>query len=211
MSGLLRFSRAIDAMNTWLGRTIAWAILVAVLISAINAIVRKAFGVSSNTWLELQWILFGAVFLLCSPWTFLSNEHIRIDVVSSMLSKKVRNWIDVIGHAFFLIPICLVLMYTGWPFFWRSLLQNEQSNNAGGLPQYPSKLFVPLCFTILLVQGISELIKRVAIMRGELEDVSGGGHHEAAEAEAARLRDALAEEAEAKAAAQAALISGKST
>ncbi len=211
MSGLLRFSRAIDAMNTWLGRTIAWAILVAVLISAINAIVRKAFGISSNTWLELQWILFGAVFLLCSPWTFLSNEHIRIDVVSSMLSKKVRNWIDVIGHAFFLIPICLVLMYTGWPFFWRSLLQNEQSNNAGGLPQYPSKLFVPLCFTILLVQGISELIKRVAIMRGELEDVSGGGHHEAAEAEAARLRDALAEEAEAKAAAQAALISGKST
>ena len=211
MSGLLRFSRAIDAMNTWLGRTVAWAIFIAVIISAVNAIVRKAFGVSSNTWLELQWILFGAVFLLCSPWTFLSNEHIRIDVVSSMLSKKVRNWIDVIGHAFFLIPICLVLMYTGWPFFWRSLLQNEQSNNAGGLPQYPSKLFVPLCFTILFVQGISELIKRVAIMRGELEDVSGGGHHEAAEAEAARLREALAAEADAKAAAQAALISGKST
>ena len=210
MGGLLRFSRAIDAMNTWLGRTVAWAILIAVIISAVNAIVRKAFGVSSNTWLELQWILFGAVFLLCAPWTFLSNEHIRIDVVSSMLSKKVRNWIDVIGHAFFLIPICLVLMYTGWPFFWRSLLQGEQSSNAGGLPQYPSKFFVPLCFTILLVQAISELIKRVAIMRGELADVSGGGHHEAAEAEAARLRDALAEEAEAKAAAQAALLSGKS-
>ncbi len=211
MGGLLRFSRAIDAMNTWLGRTVAWAILIAVIISAVNAVVRKAFGVSSNTWLELQWILFGAVFLLCAPWTFLSNEHIRIDVVSSMLSKKVRNWIDVIGHAFFLIPICLVLMYTGWPFFWRSLMQGEQSSNAGGLPQYPSKLFVPLCFTILLVQGVSELIKRVAIMRGELADVSGGGHHEAAEAEAARLRDALAEEAEAKAAAQAALISGKTT
>jgi TRAP-type mannitol/chloroaromatic compound transport system permease small subunit len=210
MNGLLRFSRGIDAMNTWLGRTVAWAILVAVIISAVNAIVRKAFGISSNTWLELQWILFGAVFLLCSPWTFLSNEHIRIDVVSSMLSKKVRNWIDVIGHTFFVMPICLVLMYTGWPFFWRSLMQNEQSTNAGGLPQYPSKLFVPLCFTILLVQAVSELIKRVAIMRGELEDVSGGGHHEAAEAEAARLRDALAAEAEAKAAAQAALISGKS-
>ncbi len=210
MGGLLRLSRAIDAMNTWIGRNVAWAILAAVIISAVNAVVRKAFGVSSNVWLELQWVLFGAVFLLCSPWTFLSNEHIRIDVVSSMLSKRTRNVIDVIGHTFFVLPICIVLMYTGWPFFWRSLMQNEQSSNAGGLPQYPSKLFVPLCFTILLVQGISELIKRIAIMQGKLEDVSGGGHHEAAEAEAARLREALAAEAEAKAAAQAAQLSGKS-
>jgi TRAP-type mannitol/chloroaromatic compound transport system permease small subunit len=209
MGGLLRISRGIDAMNTFIGRTVAWAILVAVIISALNAVIRKVIGTSSNTWLELQWILFGAVFLLCSPWTFLSNEHIRIDVVSSMLSKRTRNIIDVIGHIFFVIPICLVMMYTAWPFFVRSLLQNEQSNNAGGLPQYPSKFFVPLCFTILLVQGISELIKRIAIMQGRLEDVSGGGHHEAAEAEAARLREALAEEAEAKAAAQAALA-GKS-
>jgi TRAP-type mannitol/chloroaromatic compound transport system permease small subunit len=204
MGGLLRISRAIDAFNTWIGRYVAWAILAAVVISAANAIIRKVFGVSSNVWLELQWILFGAVFLLCSPWTLLSNEHIRIDVVSSMLPKWVRNWIDVIGHLFFLIPISIVMMWTAWPFFWRSLMQNEQSTNAGGLPQYPSKLFVPLCFSILFIQGISELIKRVAIMRGELEDVSGGGHHEAAEAEAARLREALAAEAEAKAAAQAA-------
>jgi TRAP-type mannitol/chloroaromatic compound transport system permease small subunit len=209
MGALLRFSRAIDAMNSWIGRYVAWAILAAVIISAVNAIVRKVIGTSSNTWLELQWILFGAVFLLCSPWTFLSNEHIRIDVVSSMLKKRTRNIIDVIGHAFFVIPICLVMMYTGWPFFWRSLMQNEQSNNAGGLPQYPSKLFVPLCFTILLVQGISELIKRIAIMQGRLEDVSGGGHHEAAEAEAARLREALAEEADAKARAQVAATAGK--
>lgn len=203
MGGLLRISRAIDALNTWLGRYIAWAILLAVIISAVNAIVRKVVGTSSNVWLELQWILFGAVFLLCSPWTLLSNEHIRIDVVSSLLPKSVRNWIDVIGHVLFLIPIGLVMMWTGWPFFFRSLLQNEQSNNAGGLPQYPSKLFVPLCFTLLFIQGISELIKRVAIMRGELADVSGGGHHEAAEAEAARLRDALAAEADAIALAQA--------
>jgi TRAP-type mannitol/chloroaromatic compound transport system permease small subunit len=209
MGGLLRMSRGIDAMNSFIGRYVAWAILAAVIISALNAVIRKVTGYSSNTWLELQWILFGAVFLLCSPWTFLSNEHIRIDVVSSMLSKRTRNIIDVIGHTFFVIPICLVMMYTAWPFFWRSLMQNEQSNNAGGLPQYPSKLFVPLCFTILLVQGISELIKRIAIMQGRLEDVSGGGHHEAAEAEAARLRDALAAEAEAKAAAQAAQISGQ--
>ena len=210
MGGLLKFSRAIDAMNTWLGKNIAWAIFIAVLISAANAVVRKVTGYSSNTWLELQWILFGAVFLLCSPWTLLSNEHIRIDVVSSMLPKSVRNWIDVIGHLFFLIPISVVMMWTGWPFFYRSFLQNEQSNNAGGLPQYPSKLFVPLCFTLLFIQGLSELIKRVAIMRGELADVSGGGHQESAEAEAARLRDALAEEAEAKARAQAAQMVGKS-
>jgi TRAP-type mannitol/chloroaromatic compound transport system permease small subunit len=211
MGGLLKFSRAIDAMNTWLGKNIAWAIFIAVLISAVNAVVRKVTGYSSNTWLELQWILFGAVFLLCSPWTLLSNEHIRIDVVSSMLSKRVRNWIDVIGHLFFLIPISLVMMWTAWPFFYRSLMQNEQSLNAGGLPQYPSKLFVPLCFTMLFIQGLSELIKRVAIMRGELADVSGGGHHESAEAEASRLREALAEEAEAKARAQAAQMAGKSS
>ena len=209
MGGLLEVSRRIDAVMTWLGKNIAWAIFLAVVISAVNAIVRKVLGTSSNIWLELQWILFGAVFLLCSPWTLLSNEHIRIDVVSSLLPKSVRNWIDVIGHLFFLIPIGLVLMWTGWPFFWRSLMQNEQSLNAGGLPQYPSKLFVPLCFTMLFIQGISELIKRVAIMRGELEDVSGGGHHEAAEAEAARLRDSLAEEAEAKARAQAEQMAGK--
>ena len=209
MGGLLKFSRGIDAMNTWLGRNIAWAIFLAVLISAANAIVRKVLGTSSNVWLELQWILFGAVFLLCSPWTLLSNEHIRIDVVSSLLPKSARNWIDVIGHVFFLIPIGLVMMWTGWPFFWRSLMQNEQSNNAGGLPQYPSKLFVPLCFTLLFIQGLSELIKRVAIMRGELADVSGGGHLESAEAEAARLREALAEEAEAKARAQAQQAAGR--
>ena len=209
MDGLLKFSRAIDAVNTRIGRYVAWAILAAVIISTLNAIVRKVLGISSNTWLELQWILFGAVFLLCSPWTLLSNEHIRIDVVSSMLPKRARNWIDVIGHAFFLIPITLVLMWTGWQFFWRSLMQNEQSNNAGGLPQYPSKMFVPLCFTILFIQGISELIKRVAIMRGRLDDVSGGGHHEAAEA--ARLREALAAEAEARAQAQAALAGGNAS
>lgn len=203
MDGLIKLSRTIDAATTRLGRIVAWAIFLAVVISTLNAIVRKLFGYSTNSFLEMQWILFGAVFLLCSPWTLLSNEHIRIDVVSSMLPKSVRNWIDVIGHLFFLIPISIVLMWTGWPFFFRSLAQNEQSNNAGGLPQYPAKMLVPLCFTILFVQGISELIKRVAIMRGKLDDVSGGGHQELAEAEAARLREALAAEAEARAQAQA--------
>jgi TRAP-type mannitol/chloroaromatic compound transport system permease small subunit len=195
MQGLLGVSRAIDAINTRVGRWVAWAILAAVLISAANAIIRKVFDTSSNAWLEMQWVLFGAVFLLCAPWTLLSNEHIRIDVVSSLLSRRVRNWIDVIGHALFLLPMTLVMMWYCWPFFVRSLLQNEQSTNAGGLPLYPAKFLVPLGFTLLMLQAISELIKRVAIMRGQLEDVSGGGHHEAAEAEAARLKAALEAEA----------------
>jgi TRAP-type mannitol/chloroaromatic compound transport system permease small subunit len=197
---LLRFSRAVDALSTRLGQVIAWGLLAAILVSAVNATVRKVFNTSSNSWLEIQWILFGAVFLLCSAWTLLSNEHIRIDIVNNMLPKRVRDLIDVFGHLFFLIPMTLVLAYLGWPFFWRSLLQNEQSTNAGGLPVYPSKFLIPLAFTLLLVQGLSELIKRIAIMRGQLEDtVSGGGHHAAAEAEAERLLQVAREEAEKRA------------
>jgi TRAP-type mannitol/chloroaromatic compound transport system permease small subunit len=196
LKGLLKFSRAIDAFNTYVGRLVAWAILAAVLVSAANATVRKVFNTSSNSWLEIQWVLFGAVFLLCAAWTLLSNEHIRIDIVNNALPKRVRDWIDVFGHLFFLIPMAFVMFYLGWPFFWRSLLQNEQSTNAGGLPVYPSKFLIPLAFTFLLVQGFSELIKRIAIIRGELEDtVSGGGHHAAAEAEAQRVIEAAQEEA----------------
>ncbi|HEY1243934.1 MAG TPA: TRAP transporter small permease subunit [Hyphomicrobiaceae bacterium] len=197
MKKLLRFSRAVDAFNTSIGRWVAWALLAAILVSAVNATVRKVFNTSSNSWLEIQWILFGAVFLLCSAWALLSNEHIRIDIVNNMLPKQVRNWIDVFGHVFFLIPVTLVVAWLGWPFFWRSLMQNEQSTNAGGLPVYPSKFLIPLAFTFLAFQGFSELIKRIAIIRGDLQDtVSGGGHHAAAEAEAERLLQAAQEEAE---------------
>lgn len=179
---------------------VAWAILIAVLVSAVNAIVRKVFNTSSNSWLELQWVLFGLVFLLCAPWTLLSNEHIRIDIVNSFFPKRVRDWIDVFGHLFFLIPMAALIVYLGWPYFWLSLMQDEQSTNAGGLPVYPSKLLVPLGFTLLLVQGFSELIKRIAIIKGDLQDtVSGGGHHTAAEAEAERLVQAIKEEAEQRA------------
>lgn len=198
----LALSQSIDRFNTWIGRNVAWMILLAVLISAANAVVRKVFNTSSNSWLEIQWILFGAVFLLCAPWTLLVNEHIRIDIINSLLSKRVRNWIDVIGHWFFIVPICLVMLYTGVPFFYRSLMQNEQSTNAGGLPVYPAKFLVPLAFLLLLAQGISELIKRRAIMKGMLEDTStGGGHLAAAEAEAERLVATLAEAADRHAAA----------
>ena len=117
MKGLLKFSRAVDAFNTYVGRIVAWAILVAVLVSAANAIVRKVFNTSSNSWLEILWVLFGAVFLLCSAWTLLSNEHIRIDIVNNAFPKRVRDWIDVFGHLFFLIPMAFVMFYLGWPFF----------------------------------------------------------------------------------------------
>ncbi|KAB2915313.1 MAG: TRAP transporter small permease subunit [Hyphomicrobiaceae bacterium] len=194
MKGLLKISRAIDGFNGWIGRMVAWAVLAAVLVSTANAIVRKVFDTSSNAWLEIQWILFGAVFLLCSAWTLIANEHIRIDIVNSLLPKAVRNWIDVFGHIFFLFPVCLVMALTSWPFFVRSLLQNEQSTNAGGLPVYPPKLLIPLAFTFLAIQAFSELIKRVAIMRGDLADTaSGGGQHAAAEAEAERLLQAARE------------------
>ena len=197
MGRLLGFSRAIDRFNTRIGHVVAWAILIAVVVSAVNAIIRKVFNASSNSWLELQWILFGAVFLLCAPWTLLSNEHIRIDIVNNALPKRVRDWIDVLGHLLFLLPVTVVIAWLGWPFFWLSLMQDEQSTNAGGLPVYPSKFLIPLGFTLLFVQGISELIKRIAIIRGDLADtVSGGGHHAAAEAEAERVIQAAKAEAE---------------
>jgi len=170
LQSLLKISRGIDAFTRWLGKRLAWLILVAVIVSALNAAVRKTFDVSSNSWLELQWVLFSIVFLLCSSWTLLDNEHIRIDIVNNLLPKQVRNSIDVIGHAFFLIPLCIVMIITGGPFFMRSVEINEQSGNAGGLPQWPAKSLIIIGFTMLLVQGMSELIKRIAVMRGLIPD-----------------------------------------
>jgi TRAP-type mannitol/chloroaromatic compound transport system permease small subunit len=170
LQSLLTMSRGIDAFTRWLGKRLAWLILVAVVVSALNAIVRKSFDTSSNSWLELQWVLFSIVFLLCSSWTLLDNEHIRIDIINNMLPKQVRNSIDVIGHAFFLIPLTIVMIITGGPFFMRSVEINEQSGNAGGLPQWPAKSLIIIGFTLLLVQGISELIKRIAVMRGLIPD-----------------------------------------
>ncbi len=188
MQTLLSISKTIDQVNTRLGKLIAWLIFVAVAVSTVNALIRKIFDMSSNSWLELQWVLFGFVFLLCSPWTLLSNEHIRIDVISSKLPKRARDWIDIVGHVAFLLPFALVMILTSGPFALRSILGNEQSGNAGGLPQWPAKTLIFVGFIVLFVQGVSELIKRVAIMRGELEDTtSGGGHHASAEAEAQRL------------------------
>jgi TRAP-type mannitol/chloroaromatic compound transport system permease small subunit len=170
LQSLQKLSRGIDAFTKWVGKRLAWLILVAVIVSALNATVRKIFDTSSNSWLELQWVLFSIVFLLCSSWTLLDNEHIRIDIVNNLLPKQVRSSIDVIGHAFFLIPLCIVMIITGGPFFMRSFEINEQSGNAGGLPQWPAKSLIIIGFTMLLVQGISELIKRIAVMRGLIPD-----------------------------------------
>ena len=170
VKALLPVSRAIDAVNTWLGKYLAWLILAAVIVSAANATIRKIFDISSNSWLELQWVLFSIVFLLCSPWTLLANEHIRIDIVNNLLPKRVRNWIEVVGHSFFLMPFCVIMVVTGIPFFVRSIETNEQSGNAGGLPVWPTKSLIMIGFTLLLIQAVSELIKRIAVMRGHIPD-----------------------------------------
>jgi TRAP-type mannitol/chloroaromatic compound transport system permease small subunit len=183
-------SRGIDAFTRWTGKRLSWLILLAVVVSALNAIVRKSFDTSSNSWLELQWVLFSVVFLLCSPWTLLDNEHIRIDIVNNLLPKQVRNSIDVIGHAFFLMPLTIVMIITGVPFFLRSFEINEQSGNAGGLPQWPAKSLIMLGFAFLLVQGISELIKRIAVMRGIIPDPHASQVH-ALEAEVEHLVEAI--------------------
>jgi TRAP-type mannitol/chloroaromatic compound transport system permease small subunit len=190
LKALLPAARLIDSANTWIGKRLAWLILAAVIVSAVNASVRKILDTSSNSWLELQWVLFSVVFLLCSPWTLLSNEHIRIDIVNNLLPNRVRDLIDIIGHAFFLLPLTVVMVLTGVPFFVRSYEINEQSGNAGGLPQWPTKALLMIGFGLLLIQGISELIKRIAIMRGLIADPHAAQVH-ALEAEVEHIVEAI--------------------
>ena len=187
MTALLAISATIDRFSTRIGKSMAWLIFIAILVSTVNALIRKLFNESSNSWLELQWILFGVVFLLCSPWTLLSNEHIRIDIVNSRLPASWQNWIELIGHVFFLLPFTLVMVITSTPFAFRSIIGNEQSNNAGGLPQWPAKTLLLIGFIALLIQAISEIIKRVAIIRGDIANDKLDGPQTATEAEAERL------------------------
>ena len=190
LKALLPSTRVVDAFNTWLGKRLAWLVLAAVIVSAANATIRKVFDTSSNSWLELQWVLFSIVFLLCSPWTLLANEHIRIDIVNNLLPKRVRDSIDVIGHAFFLLPLTFIMIVTGIPFFIRSYEINEQSGNAGGLPQWPSKALIMIAFALLLIQGLSELIKRIAVMRDLIPDPHATQVH-ALEAEVEHIVEAI--------------------
>jgi TRAP-type mannitol/chloroaromatic compound transport system permease small subunit len=170
MKGLLALSRAIDALNERIGRLVYWLVLIMVLVSAGNATSRYALSISSNAWLELQWYLFAAVFLLCAGYTLLHNEHIRIDVVSSRLSRRTQIWIDVFGTLFFLLPMSLYIMWASWPAFMNAWTSGEVSGNAGGLIRWPARVLVPIGFFLLSLQGISELIKRIAYLRGLIPD-----------------------------------------
>ena len=190
MTGLLALSRRIDALNVLVGRIACWTIFVAILVSSVNAVVRKVLGVSSNAWLELQWYLFGAVFMLCAPWTLQLNEHIRIDIVASKFSKRVGNIVEVFCIVFFLLLFCALMVWLSVPFVWGSLVSGEASVNAGGLILWPAKAIILAGFALLFLQGVSELIKRIAIMRGDLEDTGAGAAHEA---EAERILHELAE------------------
>jgi TRAP-type mannitol/chloroaromatic compound transport system permease small subunit len=193
MRALLKVSRAIDWLNAQVGRWVIWLILGSTVISGINASVRKAFNVSSNAYLEVQWYLFAAAFLLASGYTLLNGEHVKIDVLYGRLATRTRMWIDVFGFAFFLTPMCLVVLFFGVPFFLQGFHSGEMSSNAGGLIRWPVYLMMPLGFALLLLQGWSELIKRVAFLRGLIPDPTLKVRAKSAEEELAEEIRRLAE------------------
>lgn len=170
MDALLGLSRAIDALTSRVGRAITWLVLAAVAISAVNAVVRKAFNYSSNAFLEVQWYLFAAVFLICAAWTLQANEHIRIDVVYGRFSRRTQILIDLFGTLFFLLPACLLVLYESTPWALRAIRSGELSPSAGGLILWPAKVLVPIGFVLLLLQGVSEFIKRIAFLKGLAPD-----------------------------------------
>ena len=170
MKALLALSRLIDALNEHVGRLAYWLILVAVLVSAGNATIRYAFNMSSNAWLEIQWYLFSGVFLLCAGYTLLHNQHVRIDVIAGRLSRRAQAWIDVFGTLFFLLPMALLILWLSWPVFVDAYQHNEVSTNAGGLTVWPARLLLPVGFFLLILQGLSELIKRIAFLCGLIPD-----------------------------------------
>jgi len=170
MTFLLKVSRAIDALNARIGRALIWLVLIMVLVSAGNAVSRYLLNQSSNAWLELQWYLFSIVFLVCAGYTLLNDEHIRIDVISSHLSRRAQIWIDIFGTVFFLLPMSILIMWLSWPVFVNAWVSGEISSNAGGLIRWPVRLLVPLGFFLLSLQGVSELIKRIAWLRRLIPD-----------------------------------------
>lgn len=192
MNSLLKVSGLVDAMSERVGRLIIWLVLAAVLISAGNAILRKAFSMGSNALLEMQWYLFSAVFLLGAGHAFLKNAHVRIDFLSDRLSAKARNWIDIAGIVFFLGPLCFILIKTSWPLFVNAWTSGEMSQNAGGLIRWPVYLMIPLGMAILLLQSLSELIKRIAFLRGLIPDPLGHAREPRTKDELAREIAALA-------------------
>jgi TRAP-type mannitol/chloroaromatic compound transport system permease small subunit len=170
MRALLKLSNAVDWLNAQVGKWVIWLILGSTVISAINALVRKIFNASSNAYLEVQWYLFAGAFLLAAGYTLLNGEHVKIDVVSSHLSKRKQIWIDVIGFTFFLMPMCMIILWFGTPFFLQGFRSGEMSSNAGGLVRWPVYALIPLGFGLLMLQGLSELVKRVAFLQGLIPD-----------------------------------------
>lgn len=194
MNSFLAYARFMDNVSERVGRLASWLILGAVLVSTINALIRYAFNVGSNAFLELQWYLFAAVFLLGAAWTLKRNEHIRIDVVVGRFSARAHAWIDILGTIFFLLPLCLIVLYNGIPFAVDSLRTAEMSSNAGGLIIWPAKILIPLGFLLLMAQGIAELIKRAAFLSGQIDgkEFEKAGHHGIDEEDIKREIEAIA-------------------
>lgn len=192
MKSLLAVSSGIDRMNEVIGKAVAWLIFIAVLVSAANAIIRKIFNTSSNSWLELQWYLFGAAFLLAAAYTLKQNEHVRIDIIYGVWSRRVQHWIDLFGHVVFLMPFVTLMIWYFVPWVLRSVTSGEVSTNAGGLIIWPAKSLLLIGFALLWLQGISEIIKKIAVMRGDIEDPTPFvSTHAAAELEGEALKEEL--------------------
>ncbi len=189
MRALLRLSQGIDWLNDRVGRLVLWLVLIAALISAGNAVIRKLFDMSSNAWLEIQWYLFSAIFLLCAGYTLLRNEHVRIDVFLHRLSGRTQNWIDIFGLLFFLLPASVLVIWLAWPLVVNAYISGEMSQNAGGLIRWPVFALLPAGFFLLTLQGISELIKRIAYLKGLIDNpMAHKGAKSAEEELAAEIR-----------------------
>ena len=193
MRVLLKFSNAVDWLNRQIGKYAIWLILASTVISGVNALVRKIFNFSSNAFLEVQWYLFAAAFLLAAGYTLLNNEHVKIDVIYSKFSRPKQIWIDIIGFTFFLTPVCLAVLWYSMPFFLKGYHSGEMSNNAGGLIRWPVYALIPLGFSLLMLQGWSELIKRFAFLQGLIEDPGIKREEKSAEEELAESIRRLAE------------------
>ncbi len=197
MHALLKLSRAVDWLNTQLGKYVIWLILASVTVSGLNAVVRKAFNMSSNAYLEIQWYLFAASFLIAAGYTLLNGEHVKIDVIYSRWSKRSQTKIDIFGFCVFLIPVCIAVLWYSIPFVVKGYISGEMSSNAGGLIRWPVYAMLPLGFGLLLLQGVSELIKRIAFLQGLIEDPTVKKVAKTAEEE---LAEAILAQAEKKAA-----------
>lgn len=193
MKFLLSLSRIIDTINIRVGRIVIWLTLIVVLVSATNAVVRKVFHVSSNAWLELQWYLFGAIFLLAAGYTYLRNEHVRVDVLAQKFSRRTQVYIEIFGILFFLFPACALIFWLSIPFFYESFILHELSSNTGGLIRWPAKLLIPVGFFLLILAGLSQLIKCIGFLRGDCPDPTAKAEGKSAEEE---LADEILRQAE---------------